>query len=379
MRILQAFDFLSLPRGGGTVDIVYKLSKALAERGHDVTVCTGDYELDCDYLNTLGKVGLKLCRSYFNRHGLYLMPELLKLDIKDYDVIHLHCFRSIQNAILCRKAVRQGVPYVIDAHGSTVDLPGMKQVLRAGYDRLLGKFTVEHASCFIAETEVGVAEYEKLGINRDRIRLLHPLLDTSEFDNLPEYGLFREKHGLGHEFIVLFLGRVHRDKGIDLLVDALKYLHQRNVWLRLVIAGSDHGFALTLEETITRARIFSKVLFTGFLRGQDKLSALVDADVLVQPSRNEAGARPSLEALLCDTPVIVTRDTGAGREIAKFDGGSLFNYGDTSTLANILQSILDDPEPARVKTEQAKAYIKSNLSLDKRIGEYEKLYQEAVG
>ncbi|MBU0980495.1 MAG: hypothetical protein KJ709_06830, partial [Nanoarchaeota archaeon] len=82
MKILQAFDFLSLPHGGGTVDIVYKLSKALSARGHDITICTGDYELDTDYLRSLSDAGveLKMYHSYFNKHGIYLMPRLAKLD-----------------------------------------------------------------------------------------------------------------------------------------------------------------------------------------------------------------------------------------------------------------------------------------------------------
>ena len=63
MKILQAFDFLSLPHGGGTVDIVYKLSKALSARGHEVTLCTGDYEVDYKYLSGLGDVGLKMYHS----------------------------------------------------------------------------------------------------------------------------------------------------------------------------------------------------------------------------------------------------------------------------------------------------------------------------
>ena len=117
---------------------------------------------------------------------------------------------------------------------------------------------------------------------------------------------------------------------------------------------------------------------TGFLDSEDKLSALVDDDVLVQPSRNEAGARPSLEALMCRTPVIVSRDTGAGEEIAKFDGGLLFKSGDADELANAIQEIIDHPDEAMARTDKAKAYIEANLSLDKQVGEYEKLYEEAV-
>jgi len=219
MKILQAFDFLSLPHGGGTVDIVYKLSKALAKRGHDITICTGDHEIDYKYLSGLGDVGLKLYHSYFNKHGLYLMPSLTGIDVRNYDVIHLHCYRSIQNIILARKAVAYGVPYIIDAHGSTVPRSGSKKLLLNMFDLLFGLSLVEHAKFVVAETEVGVAEWGKLGANRDKIRLQHPLLDTSEFGTLPSRGSFRRIHNIGDEFLVLFLGRVHQAKGIETLID----------------------------------------------------------------------------------------------------------------------------------------------------------------
>jgi len=186
VKILQAFDFLSLPHGGGTVDIVYKLSKALANRGHDVTICTGDHEIDYHYLNGLGDVGIKVFHSRFNKHGFYLMPDIASLDISEYDVIHLHCYRSFQNTILCRTAYKQGIPYIIDAHGSTVARSGIKRPILEAYDWVFGRTTINQAQFVIAETEIGVAEWEKLGADKRKIRIQHPLLDTSEFAVLPE-------------------------------------------------------------------------------------------------------------------------------------------------------------------------------------------------
>jgi len=377
MKILQAFDFLSLPHGGGTVDIVYKLSKALAKRGHEVTICTGDYEVDYKYLSGLGDVGLKLYHSYFNKHGIYLMPRLAGIDVRNYDVIHLHCYRSIQNVILARKAVAAGTPYIVDAHGSTVARSGRKKLLLDAYDLWFGLSMIERAKFVIAETDVGVAEWEKLGAHRDKIRLQHPLLDTSEFVMLPEKGSFRRWYRVNDSPIILFLGRIHQTKGLDTLLYAFRSI-VRNRDAKLVIAGQDDGYKAELEKLADRMDIPSRLLFTGHLSGVHKLSALVDANVLVQPSRNEAGARPSLEAIMCNTAVIVSKDTGAGKEIASFDGGLLFQSGDAGALAKAIQEIIDHPDEARARTEKAKGYIEANLSLDNGITGYEKLYEGAV-
>jgi len=249
------------------------------------------------------------------------------------------------------------------------------------FDLTFGMTLMARAKFVIAETEVGIIEWERLGAYESKIRLQHPLLDTSEFAVLPEPGTLRKKYHLGSKFMVLFLGRLHPAKGIDTLVDSVRILRAREVDVSLVLAGQDDGFKASMLSCLasTPSSEPVKVSFTGFLGGLDKLSALVDANVLVQPSRNEAGARPSLEAIMCDTPVIVSRDTGAGKEIAKFEGGLLFKSGDASELADAIQEVIDSPEEARTRTEKAKTYIEANLSLDKQIEEYEKLYQETIG
>jgi len=374
MKILQVFDFLSLPHGGGTVDIVYSLSRALSKRGHDVTVCIGDYELDRKYLDALRKVEKKVFHSWLNYHGFFIMPSLIGLDITEYDVIHLHCYRSFQNAVICAKARKHNVPYILDAHGSTVELLGKKQLIRKLYDWVFGYKSLKYASLVIAETEIGISEYKKLGVESHKEVLLHPLLDTEEFTTLPEVGLFRAKYKIRERYIVLFVGRIHWAKGIEVLLNAARRLKDT----RLVIVGQDDGHKAFLGNIISENRLNKKVLFTGFLSGENKLSALVDADVLVQPSMNEAGIRPSLEAILCDTPVIVTRNTGAGKAIDKFNGGYLVEYGDARELAITIRDIFRNYPEAQAKTARAKEYIRDNLSFDKQIIKYEKLYGVVV-
>lgn len=376
MKILQVFDFLSLPRGGGTVDVIHRLSRALSNNGSEVTVCVGDYALDHEYLGSLNDVRIKLFRSWFNQYGFYIMPNLMMLNVKEFDVIHLHCYRSFQNVVICSKARKHRIPYIIDAHGSTADLKGKKQLVRKLYDSLFGYRILRGANKVIAETDTGIAEYKRLGVTSDKIVLLHPLIDTDEFNILPEFGLFKRKYRINGKYIILFVGRINKDKGIDTLVQVLYRLNRNDV--HLVIVGNDDGFKPYLERMIIQKGMHSKVTFTGFLSGRDKLSAMVDADVLVQPSKNEAGARPSLEAILCGTPVIVSKNTGAGKEISQFDGGYLFDYGDVGGLTKIVNSIFEHQSEAKEKTKQAQEYIRNNLSFNNQVGKYEALYHEVL-
>jgi glycosyltransferase involved in cell wall biosynthesis len=269
--------------------------------------------------------------------------------------------------------MKHGVPYIIDAHGSTVDLNGTKQIVRKLYDKIIGYKTLANAGKLIAETEIGVSEYKKLGVDEHKIALLHPFLDTSEFSDLPPKGLFKYMHRIDGK-LVIFLGRIHRNKGIDILVKAIAQLPD----VVLAVVGQNDGFMDTLDILILEQGIRNRVLFTGYLGGRDKLSAIVDADVLIQHSMNEAGARPSLEAILCGTPIIVTKNTGAGKEISKFDGGYLVDYGDVEGLTQAIKHILYNNGEAWIKTHKARAYIQENLSLESQIVKYEELYRSVI-
>jgi glycosyltransferase involved in cell wall biosynthesis len=176
----------------------------------------------------------------------------------------------------------------------------------------------------------------------------------------------------------MFLGRIHFIKGIDFLVESFHELTRERNDIILVIVGPDDGYKSNLEELIDKLNLSEKILFTGNLTGKDKLSALVDANVVVQTSRYEQGAWVPFEAILCNTPIIVSSNSGAGEDVRKIDAGYLVEWGDKRELKDMIQYVLDNPTQAASKTRKAKEYIKANLSLNKKIEEYEKLYRECI-
>lgn len=381
MKILQAVDYFSLPHGGGTVDLMYKLSRALAQRGHEVVIYTGDFELDQEYIDSLPDVKVHLFHSWLNLSRVHLMPGIVmevQRKLKEFDIIHLHCLRSFQNIVLYHYAQKYGIPYVVDAHGS---LPkhgskGFKWLLKLLFDVTFGYRLLRDAGRLIAETEVEINEYRELGVNQDMIVLFPPPFDTKEFSQLPSPGSFRNKYGIKEKHVVLFLGRINWIKGLDFLVKSFAGLVQSMSDVILVIVGSDDGYKTTIDKLIEDLDLSERVLFTGFLGGDEKISVLADADMMIQPSVYEQGARSALESILCNTPVIVSRNTGAGDKLGKMDAAYLVDFGNTSELRDMMKYIIENPAEAAGKTQKAKEYIKANLSLDKGIEKYEELYQE---
>ena len=383
MKILQAVDSFSVPHGGGTVDLIYKLSRALAQRGHGVVIYTGDFELDQEYIDSLPDVKVHLFHSWLNLSRVHLMPSIVmevQRKLKEFDIIHLHCLRSFQNAVIHHYAKKYGIPYIVDAHGSTPRMAGerrgFKWLFRWLFDIIFGYRILRDASKVIAQTEVGVNEYKKLGVNKDKIVLISPPFDIKEFSQLPSPGLFRQKYNVKEKRLVLFLGRIHWIKGLDFLVESFSELAKSRSDVILVIVGPDDGYKSTLDKLTEDLDLSDRVLFTGFLGGEEKLSALVDADLLVQTSVYEQGAWAPFEAILCNTPIIVSSNSGAGEDVKRIDAGYLVEYGNKNELRDMMQYVLDNPAEAAGKTQKAREYVKANLSLEKGIEKYEELYQE---
>ena len=97
--------------------------------------------------------------------------------------------------------------------------------------------------------------------------------------------------------------------------------------------------------------------------------------MLVQTSTYERGPGSPFEAILSGTPVIITKDTGAGEIVSKLDGGYLVEYGNIPALVDLMQKILDNPTDIRNKTQKTRQHIMTNLSWQTGVEKYEKLYE----
>ncbi len=383
MKILHVFDFFS-PHGGGTVDLIYKLARAQAQRGHQVTIYTSDFKLDQAYIASLPEVKVYPFHCTSSLGLFYITPSLVKAareNLKDFDVIHLHCARSYQNIIIHKYATKYGVPYIMDQHGSlprTHGGRGPKWLLRWMFDVAVGNRILKDAGGLVGETQVGVSEFKPYRVDQSKVVLIPPPFPVEDFAQLPPRRLFRDKYSLKDKKIVMFLGRINWIKGLDFLAAGFASLAEVRKDAVLVIVGNDDGYKSTLEHKISQLGIADEVLFTGFLGGTDKLSALVDADVVIQTSRYEQGAWAPFEAVLCETPIIVSSNSGAGEDVKRIDAGYLVEFGNENELRDMIEYVFSNTSEAKAKAKKAKEYIKANLSMAKEVEKYEDLYKNVI-
>ena len=383
MKILHNFIVFSIKIGGGTSDLMYKICKAQAKAGLKPTILSGSYEFDEELAETLDGVDFHVEKTWLHKQGFSIMPGLIpwcRNNLQQYDVVHMHVYRTFQNIVLYYYCRKYNIPYVMDAHGS-VPYFTRKNFIKKMFDKFFGRSILKNADALLAETEVGVSEYINLDkeVNRDEVIVLSPPFDTDEYIRLPEKGSFRKNNNISlDEKVISFLGRVHYIKGIDFLIKGFAEFTKHNQNTRLVIIGPDDGHMTECKRIVNKLGIKDKVIFTGFLGGECKNSALVDSDIVVQLSRQEQGAWAPLEAVLCKTPIVVTSHTGTGEDIKRINAGYLVDFDDVIGLSDTFSEIFNNYDKAKDKTLRAKRYIEQHLSFNCRVGEYTEIYNNII-
>lgn len=387
MKILQMNPaFYPAMAYGGTVTISYQISKELVRRGHEVTVYTSD-TLDKNRRQETKFSEIDGIKVYYFRnlsntlawHRFVVTPGLisqLSKEIKNFDIVHLHGTRNFQNIFVHHYAKKYGIPYVLQAHGSSPRIIEKKR-LKKLYDWVWGYNILRDASKVVALTKIETEQYKKMGVDENKIEIVPNGIDLSEYENLPKRGGFRRKYKIkDDEKIILYLGRIHKIKGIDLLVKAFADLIKELDNIGLVIVGPDDGFLSTLKKQIKDLKISNRILFTGPLYERDKLRAYIDADVYVLPSVYETFGITVLEASACGTPIITTNN---GDELDWIDDkvGYVVEYG-KDQLQDAIVKMLSDKELRRRFGEEGKRLVREEFGWDKSVKRLEVLYETVI-
>jgi len=387
MKILQICPiFPPYPQnfGSGVTNVVYHISKELVRRGHEVTVYTSTslgLRKKMYHVNNPTSVdGIEVHAFQYTLgyYTFFITPGIItamRKNIRKFDVIHLHdniCFQSI---ICHHYAKRYNIPYILQTHGSPPRMVGERK-FKWMLDIAFGSRILRDASKIIALTKTEDGQLKNIGVSEDKIEIVPNGIEISEYDNLPKRGDFRKKYAIrDDEKIILYLGRIHKIKGIDLLVNAFVDLVKELDDVRLVIVGGDSGFLSTLKKQINVLNIDDNILFTGPLYERDKLEAYVDADVYVLPSVYETFPVTVLEAMACGTPVIVTDRCGIANILDKV--GCVVEY-DKDQLRVAILKILSDEGLKRRFGDDCKKLVVEEFGWSAIIMQIEKVYKNAT-
>jgi glycogen(starch) synthase len=248
-----------------------------------------------------------------------------------FDVVHAHDWMTYPAGIAVART--SGKPLVVHVHSTEFDRSG-ENVNQRIYD--IEREGVHAADRVIAVSHftrnILVARYAARG---ERVEVVYNAIDYNGNGDRIELPPTIQRD----EKIVLFLGRITMQKGPEYFLAAAKKVleHVKNV--RFVMAGSGDMTRRSIE-LAAELGIGHKVVFTGFLRGDDVARIFKMADLYVMPSVSEPFGIAPLEALSHDVPVLISKQSGVSEiltHVLKVD------FWDIDEMANKIIAVLRHP------------------------------------
>ena len=363
------------------------MARALSQRGHDVRVVTTDacsptariepstsnYGLDVRRLKNLN--------NYLAWHQHLFLPiglgRTLSAAIANTDIVHVHEFRTLLSVAVRKQCRKFGVPYILSAHGSVLRLVN-KIPWKAAFDADFGHQILHGAAHVIAISDAERRQYESVGVETEKIRIIPNGIDRTEFENLPLPGLFKRKYNLQGRRIIGYIGRLNARKGLDTLVQSFKDLNETMDDLALVLAGPDDGYGRRIQAMVNDLDLRRDVVFPGLVTSPEKLELFIDSDVIVYPSQHEIFGLVPFEALACGRPVIVANDSGCGEIVARENAGVTITPGDTDALTSALITTLNGGALVDEAVENGRRFVQSELDWDTVARRTEEVYAQAI-
>ena len=371
---------------GGIPRLAHSLTRGLARRGHQVTVCTTDA---CDESTRVPSgerqvdgVEWRVFPNLSNRLAYHLqlflplgLGNYLKRHAGTFDVAHLHACRNMPGALAAHHLRRTGVPYVLAPNGTAPRIE-RRRLAKHAFDVVAGRRILAGAARVLAVSEAERRQLSELGVARGAIRVIPNPVDLDELASPVTPGNFRRRLALPCGPLVLFLGKLTPRKRLDVLT--LGFARVRRSDASLVIAGNYMGAGGEARSLVRALGLERRTFFTGLLRAEQRLEALADADVLVYPSQHEIFGLVPLESLLSGTPVIVADDSGCGEVVRATGGGQVVPLGDADALARAIESVLKDPTAWRAAAAAAAVRVRAAYGDSVVCSQIEALYGELV-
>ncbi len=266
---------------------------------------------------------------YTEVHRYAAMAAELALH-EDFDIIHAHDWMTYPAGIAVAALSKK--PLVVHVHSTEFDRSG-EHVNQMIYD--IERLGMERADKIIAVSHftrnIIISRY---GISGDKVEVVYNGVERNgNWSNLADTGIKRE------EKIVLFLGRITMQKGPEYFLQAAKKVLEVMDNVKFVMAGSGDLIHKSIEMAAYLG-IGHKVLFTGFLRGEDVQKIYKMADLYVMPSVSEPFGIAPLEALDHDVPVIISKQSGVSEVLVH---ALKVDFWDVNEIANKIIAVLKYP------------------------------------
>jgi glycosyltransferase involved in cell wall biosynthesis len=264
---------------------------------------------------------------------------------QSFDIIHAHDWMTVFAGLYAREV--SGKPLVLHIHSLEFD--------RSGENVNQDIYYLERYGMVLCDHVIAVSNYTKnlivkhYGIDPDKISVVHNAVSRHEAPRVYHWEKDPDKK------IVLFLGRITFQKGPYYFVEAAARVLKEFPQVTFVMAGAGDMMPRMIER-VAEHHIGKNFHFTGFLQGTEVERIFSMSDVYVMPSVSEPFGISSLEAMVYDVPVIMSRQSGAAEIL---DHVLKADFWDVDEIANKIIAILRHPNLVAEIVERSREQLRS--------------------
>lgn len=372
---------------GGVVASALMMTRALAQKGHEVTVITTDAlspteripASEPEWMNQVRVIRVRNLSLKARRWANLSLPLKLASQAEPWltqaDIIHLHEFRTIENLLLQPLLKRLNKPVFLSPHG-TLDITTGRGILKQAWDRFFSPSVAKqiHTVIGLTSVEVEMAKtlWQTLNAPLPHFTVIPNGVNLETFAHLPDAQTFRARYQLGDDVVCLFMGRLHPRKGVEALAQA--FLKADIPHTRLLIVGPDEGLLPTLEALAVQSE--GRIVITGYLTGESRLGAYAAADLFALPAQGEGLSMAVIEALASGIPTILSPECYLP-EVEPFGAGMIVDPT-VEALTTSLRELLTNTAQRRNMAHKARAFAQLYFDEHTVALRLEQLYQQSI-
>jgi glycosyltransferase involved in cell wall biosynthesis len=303
---------------------------------------------------------------FINPPGSYQIVEKI-LKERKVELVHFHSplFTFLYGFLRKKK-----FPLIMTTHYLLdVKLSKGANVIYISFIKWMTRFIAKNVNKIICVNEDYIPIFKKWGIDPNKLIYIPNGVDTKRFS--PGESKFKNKH-LDKKIIVYF-GRLHYQKNVDLLIRSFKFIKEKVSNVKLVIIGTGNEF----DKLKKMSASDSDIIMTGFLPDEELIDYLRGADVVVFPSRGENASLTIMEAMAVELPVISSGVGNAEKILSEGRGIILEKYTEEEITYKSAQ-ILNDKNFAEKMGKSARKFVEENHSWDRISKKTEDLYKKVI-
>jgi len=355
--ILHVIDNL-YPEAGGPTTVVVEFVRQQAMMGRKVTVLCSNGPRKPEQRAALEErwagLGVEFIEVGTLPRAQRAQAARDAVDRVKPSIIHIHCVWEPVVRHVALYARKRRIPYVLSTHGMLHPYAiAQKRLKKWVYMQVFPSILRSAGELYSLNKEE--ADYVAQRFRRPSSVLANGIV-VADYERA-EQGIFRAKHpALAGRDFVLFVGRLHPIKGIDLLTRSFAHARKRGMELDLVIVGPDDGARAGVESLARELGIEKNVHFTGGLFGAEKRDAFAACTIFAHRPRFEGFGITVVEGLASAKPVVTTKE-------CKLDGaveaGALRQAADTDeAFGDALYEIATSADRGRALGARGQSWVR---------------------